>query len=193
MVKPGASTASKKAAKQARQAAVASKHKLATGPKDDDNDDDDDDVPAPPTRFRCNRARMLLTIRVTLHHIAAAQINLRTTKTRIEPCWANQKPRGKPVPGRVQASRALRNRTPAPRETANQTTSSVSTSRRLARQYAAGSAEGWGVFMRPGAYRSGPWRARRVPGWRGAAVERLRRRDAVYEACRFELGFVASP
>ena len=41
-------------------------------------------TPAPPTKFRCNRARMVLSIRVTLHHIAAAQINLATTPTTIK-------------------------------------------------------------------------------------------------------------
>jgi len=41
-------------------------------------------TPAPPTKFRCNRARMMLSIRVTLHHIAAAQINLTTTPTTIK-------------------------------------------------------------------------------------------------------------
>ena len=45
---------------------------------------DEEDVPAPPCRFRCNRARMTLTIRVTLHHVAPAQINLRTSRTAIE-------------------------------------------------------------------------------------------------------------
>ena len=46
--------------------------------------DDVDTVPAPPCKFRCNRARMTLVIRVTLHHIGSSQINLRTTPTAIE-------------------------------------------------------------------------------------------------------------
>uniref|UniRef100_A0A7S2GDZ3 SHSP domain-containing protein n=1 Tax=Haptolina brevifila TaxID=156173 RepID=A0A7S2GDZ3_9EUKA len=45
---------------------------------------DTEGPPAPPTKFRCNRARMVLCIRVTLHHIAAAQINLTTTPTTIK-------------------------------------------------------------------------------------------------------------
>ena len=40
--------------------------------------------PAPPCKFRCNRSRGVLVIRVTLHHVGAAQINLRTSKTAIE-------------------------------------------------------------------------------------------------------------
>ena len=43
-----------------------------------------DGVQAPPCKFRVNRSRMTLTIRVQLHHIAPAQINLRTTPTAIE-------------------------------------------------------------------------------------------------------------
>ena len=80
-----------------KAAATASKPEKAPKPKkapkppvdsDDSDDSDDDDAnkrhPQPPTRFRCNRARMLLTIRVALHHIGAKQINLKTTPTRIE-------------------------------------------------------------------------------------------------------------
>jgi len=44
----------------------------------------DDMVPAPPTRFRCNRSRMLLNIKVTLHHVGAGQINLKTSRSKIE-------------------------------------------------------------------------------------------------------------
>ena len=40
--------------------------------------------PAPPVKFRCARSRMLLTIRITLHHIGPKQINLNTTPTAIE-------------------------------------------------------------------------------------------------------------
>ena len=39
----------------------------------------DTDVPAPPTTFRCNRKRMVMIVRVTLHHVSPAQINLETT------------------------------------------------------------------------------------------------------------------
>lgn len=41
-------------------------------------------MPAPPTKFRCSRTRMMLTIRVTLHHVGAAQINLKTSRKKIE-------------------------------------------------------------------------------------------------------------
>ena len=39
-----------------------------------DEDEDDPEYPAPPTKFRCNRGRMLLTIRVALHHVGACQL-----------------------------------------------------------------------------------------------------------------------
>ena len=45
---------------------------------------EDPEYPAPPCRFRANRGRMTLNIRVTLHHIGAEQINLKTSKTKIE-------------------------------------------------------------------------------------------------------------
>ena len=44
----------------------------------------DDEVQAPPARFRCNKARMTLTVRITLHHVGAAHINLKTSRTRIQ-------------------------------------------------------------------------------------------------------------
>jgi hypothetical protein len=45
---------------------------------------EEEEIPAPPCRFRCNRSRMLLTIRVTLHHISGPQINLKTSRKKIE-------------------------------------------------------------------------------------------------------------
>lgn len=41
------------------------------------------EVPAPPTTFRCNRKRMVMIVRVTLHHVSPAQIKLETTPTAI--------------------------------------------------------------------------------------------------------------
>lgn len=41
------------------------------------------EVPAPPTTFRCNRKRMVMIVRVTLHHVSPAQIHLETTPTGI--------------------------------------------------------------------------------------------------------------
>ncbi|KAL1527990.1 hypothetical protein AB1Y20_009361 [Prymnesium parvum] len=41
-------------------------------------------LPQPPTRFRCNRSRMILNIKITLHHISANQINLKTSRSKIE-------------------------------------------------------------------------------------------------------------
>ena len=40
-------------------------------------------LPAPPMRFRCSRKRMLMSIRVTLHHVPPAHVDLTTTKTHI--------------------------------------------------------------------------------------------------------------
>ena len=41
-------------------------------------------VPAPPCKFRCNRRRMVLVVQVTLHHVGAGHINLKTSRNRIE-------------------------------------------------------------------------------------------------------------
>ena len=41
------------------------------------------EIPAPPCKFRCNRSRMMLTIRVTLHHVGADHINLKTSRKKI--------------------------------------------------------------------------------------------------------------
>jgi len=49
----------------------------------------------------------------------------------MDPCWANQKPSGKPVPGIVIASRRPANRMPAPYETANQIARRTATIRRF--------------------------------------------------------------
>ena len=38
----------------------------------------------PPATFRCNRKRMVLTIKVHLHHVAPSQIECSTSKTRID-------------------------------------------------------------------------------------------------------------
>ena len=46
--------------------------------------DADPGVQAPPCKFRCNRSRMVLTIRVTLHHVGPSHINLHTHKNRID-------------------------------------------------------------------------------------------------------------
>jgi len=38
----------------------------------------------PPATFRCNRKRMVLVIRVALHHVGLSQIELHTSRTRID-------------------------------------------------------------------------------------------------------------
>ena len=60
------------------------KKKDAPKPREEPADDDQPEYPAPPCKFRANRTRMTLTIRITLHHIGASQINLRTSKKKIE-------------------------------------------------------------------------------------------------------------
>ena len=47
-------------------------------------DDDGPEFPAPQCKFRCNRSRMILSIRIALHHIGPPQINLRTSVNKIE-------------------------------------------------------------------------------------------------------------
>ena len=41
------------------------------------------EIQAPQCNFRCNRSRMMLTIRVTLHHVGADHINLKTSRKKI--------------------------------------------------------------------------------------------------------------